>query len=123
MTARAGHGGNRGLTVPCSFACEFRADEGLVGERRSRESGNRADECCQEEREDNAAAQNEEDNRGAGKEAELPGLGEGASERDGGAEDGADGGRAGAIEEAAGGGITAEAVEAFAAEEDEGERG
>ena len=61
--------------------------------------------------------------RGDAEKDVLPGAGEGAGERDRRAEDRADRGRAGAGEEGARRRVAAQALEAAAAEEDEGERG
>ena len=77
--------------------------------------------ACADERADDASAQDEQRDRGGGEDGELPVLGEGERERDGGADDRADGGRAGAVQEAANARVGPQPVEALGADDDESE--
>src|SRR5215813_6680579 len=77
--------------------------------------------ACAQEGQDDAAAQQQEQGQGSGEDGVLPGVAEGAGERDGGAVDGADGGRPGAVQEGPGAVVAADAVEPAGAEQDKRE--
>jgi hypothetical protein len=94
-----------------------------VGERHTRDRSESASRPGEQQRQDDSSPEREEQDRGAGEDAVLPRFVERARERDGRAEDGADGGWAGAVEECLGVVVAAEAVEVGGAEEDEGEGG
>jgi len=74
-----------------------------------------------QQREDDASAGRQQHQDGAGQDGELPGLRKGAGERDGGAEDGAEGGGARPVEEYARPRVHSRAVEVAAAAQDERE--
>jgi hypothetical protein len=74
-----------------------------------------------QQREDDASAGRQQHQDGAGQDGELPGLRKGAGERDGGAEDGAEGGGARPVEECARPRVHSRAVEVAAAAQDERE--
>src|SRR5258707_11669239 len=80
-----------------------------------------ADAGGEEQGEDDAALQGQEQDSGAAEDRVLPGLGQGAGERDGRAGDRADGGWPGSVEERAGGVVATEPVEAAGSEQDERE--
>ena len=92
-------------------------------EWRSECGRDRADDAGTDQGDDDGASEGEERDRGGGEDAVLPGVLERERERDGDADDGADRGGAGAVEEGAGARVVAETVEVRCAEEHERERG
>ena len=94
----------------------------LLLQRRADGKGDNNSGCaCAEQGEDDAAAQEQEQDQSSAQNGVLPGMTERAGKRDGGAEDSADGGGPGSVEEGPRSAVAADQAEPVSAEQDKRE--